>query len=73
MKNSELLLKHYQYRSDAYAYKGNIIHVPWSEADNDLVDSITNEVFIEILKKNPASTTESDYTCRSRYCHELDA
>lgn len=62
MKNSELLLKHYQYRSDAHAYKGNIIHVPWSEADNDLVDSITNKAFIEILKKNPASTTESDYS-----------
>lgn len=61
MKNSELLLKHYQYRSDAHAYKGNIIHVPWSETSKDFVDSITNEDFIKILKKNPASTTETDY------------
>ena len=51
MKNSELLLKHYQYRSDAHAYKGNIIHVPWSETSNDFVDSITNEDFIKIFKK----------------------
>ena len=61
MKNSELLLKHYQYRSDAYACKGNIMHIPWSETDNDFVDSITNADFIEILEKDPASTTESDY------------